>query len=448
MAEPTENELRRRIDELERQLAEQARAAEEQARLLSEARRLKEQRDALIACLPGVVWEVERIPDPPFLRLVFISDKVKPIFGYTDNEWISNPDFWVTLIHPEDREEMARRVVERLMEGGDHVFACRMVAKDGRIIHGEIHATVLLDEAGEPVGMRGVMLDVTEQQLAEQETQRFVAAIETSDDFIGLATMEGKGLYVNEAGQRMVGLDGIESVRRVSVVDFFAPEDLAFVEEQILPTMMRDGRWRGEYRFRHFKTGALIPVYYNAFTIKDRSTGQLIGMATVTRDITERKRAEEERAAHQEAIIRAQAAALRELSTPLIPISERVVVMPLIGIVDSMRAQQIMETLLQGVSAQGSEIAIIDITGVPVVDTQVGSALMSAAKAVKLLGAQVLITGVRPEVAQTIVTLGIDLRGIITRSDLQSGIAFAMQRGRGAGARGDPLEGAAGRQGA
>ncbi len=146
--------------------------------------------------------------------------------------------------------------------------------------------------------------------------------------------------------------------------------------------------------------------------------GEIIGAICIGVDVTERLQAEE--------IIRAQAATVRELSTPLIPISDRVVVMPMVGSIDSQRAQQVMETLLQGITERQARVAIIDITGVSVVDTQVANALIRAAQAVKLLGAQVLITGIRPEVAQTLVGLGVELGGIVTRSTLQSGIAWAM----------------------
>jgi rsbT co-antagonist protein RsbR len=147
-------------------------------------------------------------------------------------------------------------------------------------------------------------------------------------------------------------------------------------------------------------------------------------------NITERKRAEEairQRIEHEETI-RAQQAALAELSTPLIPISDRVMVMPLIGSVDSRRAQQVIETLLEGIARSGAVVAILDIAGVPVVDTQVANALLRAAQAVKLLGAQILLTGIRPEVAQTLVGLGADLSGIVTCGSLQTGIAYATRR--------------------
>jgi anti-anti-sigma regulatory factor len=145
--------------------------------------------------------------------------------------------------------------------------------------------------------------------------------------------------------------------------------------------------------------------------------------------LADRERVEAERACLQEEMIRVQATALVELSTPLIPISDRIVVMPLIGTVDSRRAQQVLEILLSGIAENRVEMAILDITGVAVVDTQVADALVRAAQAVRLLGSQIMLTGIRPEVAQILVELGIDLQGIITRSTLQSGIAYALARG-------------------
>ncbi len=161
-----------------------------------------------------------------------------------------------------------------------------------------------------------------------------------------------------------------------------------------------------------------------AFPLPDQHVGIL------HEDITARKQAEEglRQSMLQEEIIRTQKAMLEELSTPLIPISEKIMVMPLIGSVDSRRAQQVIETLLHGISTSKAQIAILDITGVSVVDTQVANAFISAAQAVRLLGAQVLLTGIRPEVAQTLIGLGVDLGGIITCSSLQNGIALAIAR--------------------
>jgi rsbT co-antagonist protein RsbR len=158
------------------------------------------------------------------------------------------------------------------------------------------------------------------------------------------------------------------------------------------------------------------------------STGQVTMILTTTFDITEQVRAAQAERAHQEAIIQLQAAIVAELSTPLLTISEGVVVMPIIGAVDSGRTQQIMETLLNGISEHQARLAIVDITGVSVVDTAVANALIQAAQAVRLLGAEVVLTGIRPEVAQALVSLGTNLEGVVTRSTLQMGIAYSLHR--------------------
>ena len=130
----------------------------------------------------------------------------------------------------------------------------------------------------------------------------------------------------------------------------------------------------------------------------------------------------------QEELISTQAAAIRELSTPLIPITDDVLVMPLIGAVDSRRAHDVLERLLAGMAELRARAVIVDITGVNVVDTQVADALLRAAQAIRLLGARVVLTGIRPEVAQTLVGLGVDLRHIVTLSTLQAGIAYISQQ--------------------
>jgi PAS domain S-box-containing protein len=157
------------------------------------------------------------------------------------------------------------------------------------------------------------------------------------------------------------------------------------------------------------------------------STGRITRVAIVMQDITAQKQREEEERQHQTEIIQQQQATLAELSTPLLAISDTTVVMPLIGAVDSLRVAQMMDALLHGVSASRASKVILDITGVSIVDTQVANAFISASQAVSLLGAQVVLTGIRPEVAQTLVGLGVDLQGIITRSTLRDGIAYALE---------------------
>ncbi|MDZ5784256.1 STAS domain-containing protein [Marinococcus luteus] len=122
-----------------------------------------------------------------------------------------------------------------------------------------------------------------------------------------------------------------------------------------------------------------------------------------------------------------QQMALNELSAPLIPVFEKVSVMPLIGAIDTERAKLIMENLLDGIIQHRSQVVLIDITGVPVVDTMVANHIIQASKAVRLVGAECILVGIRPEIAQTIVNLGIDLSTFPTKSSLRKGIESALE---------------------
>jgi anti-anti-sigma factor len=184
---------------------------------------------------------------------------------------------------------------------------------------------------------------------------------------------------------------------------------------------------------RVLETGEILTTVYS-FKIGDQlrhhecqiGTGGEGDVVSVVRDVTARRRADEERHRVQEVLIQAQAAALAELSTPVIPIHDRVFVVPLIGTIDAQRAESVIATLLGGITAQQARVAILDITGVSVVDSQVANTLVRAAQATRLVGACMVLTGMRPEVARTLVELGADLTSIITCGTLQSGIAYAM----------------------
>jgi rsbT co-antagonist protein RsbR len=130
----------------------------------------------------------------------------------------------------------------------------------------------------------------------------------------------------------------------------------------------------------------------------------------------------------REAIIARQQQELLELSTPVVQLWDGILALPLIGTLDSSRTQVVMESLLQKIVETGSGIAIIDITGVPTVDTLVAQHLLKTVAAARLMGAECIISGIRPQIAQTIVHLGVDLAGVITKSSLADAFVIAMQR--------------------
>ncbi|MCY1073418.1 STAS domain-containing protein [Archangium lansingense] len=131
--------------------------------------------------------------------------------------------------------------------------------------------------------------------------------------------------------------------------------------------------------------------------------------------------------AREEVILRQQQE-MMELSTPVVQLWERIVCLPLIGTLDSGRTQTVMETLLQRIVETGAEIAIIDITGVPTVDTLTAQHLIKTVTATRLMGAECVISGIRPQIAQTIVHLGVDLAGVVTKSSVAGAFNWALKR--------------------
>lgn len=155
--------------------------------------------------------------------------------------------------------------------------------------------------------------------------------------------------------------------------------------------------------------------------------GKIIGIMGFFQDITAEKREIQERDQIQQQIIEEQQRALYELSTPIIPIVDGVIVMPLIGSIDGVRAQDIMRSLLQGITQYKAGVAILDVTGVPVVDTDVAQHLDKTVQAARLKGTRTMVTGISEVIAETIVDLGINWDGIETLKDLQTGLKVALQ---------------------
>ncbi|MFP4436887.1 MAG: PAS domain S-box protein [Chloroflexaceae bacterium] len=347
-----------------------------------------------------------------------VNQKFAAMLGYEREELIGT--FVLQIVAPESHE----LVKHNALTGYEQPYPATLTRKDGTTFPAEILGK-MRDYRGRRVRITTIR-DITERRRHEEEQQKLVALIENSSEFIGMSSFEGQVLYLNEAGHRLSGIAPDTDIKRISVADFLLPEVLADFQARALATTLDHGQWTGEVLFRNMQTGDIIPMHQSIFLIRDSYTGEPTALGTTARDLTEQKRAENERAALQEEVIAAQRLALRELSTPLIPISDEAVVMPLIGAIDSARVQQIMETLLEGITAHQADVAILDITGVQVVDTQVADALLRTALAVKLLGAQVVLTGISPVMAQTLIHLGADLSMIVTRSNLQEGIAYAL----------------------
>lgn len=303
-----------------------------------------------------------------------------------------------------------------------------VVAPSERTIEQEIDNLLSSDSASRAdlaVAYQRLQTELAERRYMEESLRRYVAIAEQTTDGMAFVDKDTRFTMMNAAFRRMVGLAPDEDVSGLRFADVHPAWAMEQIINEGIPMAIREGVWSGETAMRHCTTGEEIAVSKVILAHK-LDDGSVDFFSTVLRDISHLRQAEEERNALQQQIIDAQSAALQELSAPLLPISDHVVILPLIGTIDTQRAQQVMETLLEGVSQHGADIAIVDITGVQVVDTQVANALVQSAQAVQLLGAKVVLTGIGPTMAQTLVHLGADLSTIVTRSNLQAGIAYAL----------------------
>ncbi len=228
--------------------------------------------------------------------------------------------------------------------------------------------------------------------------------------------------YANPTFQTMLGYG--EAVVGMHIYDLYE-EDAASLRP-ITRMAIERGFWQGVLSYRR-QDGSTFQGQISIFIILD-TEGRMVALGRIVRDLTDQMRRDREMLELKEEIIASQRQTIYDLSTPLIPLSDQVVVMPLVGPVDSLRAQQLVEALLQGLEQRQSRTAILDVTGVQVVDTQVANMLLQAAQAAMLLGTTVILSGVRPEIAQVLVHLGADLSHLTVCGTLQDGIAYAMRR--------------------
>lgn len=233
-------------------------------------------------------------------------------------------------------------------------------------------------------------------------------------DALFVTAQDGKIRSVNNAAVDLLGYARLELIGK-PLIEFVPLELGASGIHQL----------RGEELILVDKHGTSIVVSCSASALYNES--RLDGFVCVLHDITGRKRADEERQRlHDE--LREQAEMIRKMSTPLIPISDEIMVMPLVGAVDPARAEQILTSILTGIATNHPRVAIIDITALAAVDTDVANTILRAAAAARLLGVDVYLTGMRAEVARTLIDTGLDLSGVVTCSTLKTGIALSTKR--------------------
>lgn len=259
------------------------------------------------------------------------------------------------------------------------------------------------------------------EQLVEERTALSNAAINSLPGVFYVFDVDGKFLLWNETFKTVSGYTE-EELAEKTPLDFFDPDERERIAVAVR-AVFEQGEVDIEANFLS-KDGTLTPCLF--FGARAVLSGKpcLVGMGI---DITEQRRIEAERERLQQQIIEAQQSALRELSTPIVPVIEGVIVMPMIGGIDSARAREITRALLAGITEHRAKVVILDITGVPFVDSGVADHLNKSLQAARLKGCRTIITGISDAVAETVVDLGINWSQVGTLRDLQSGLLAAIQ---------------------
>jgi anti-anti-sigma factor len=355
-------------------------------------------------------------------RHIYVNEAMCRQLGYTREELLGLSS---TDIDPAFPKVAWDNVWNEVKEKGFVKLETHYRHKNSALIPVEITSNYLV--SGDKEFLCTFVRDITERRQAENalyEQQALLQGILDNAPF-GLFAVDRDGRYsmCSRVAAANVGLTPEQVIGNRDTKIF--PQAVADANAEKFQHILDTGNSLEHEFVLHQENQPPQVFLHNWFPISDPN-GQRYAVCGIISNITERKQAEAQHMRLQEQIIEAQQHTLRELSTPLIPISDDVVIMPLVGSIDSRRAQQVMEALLEGVAQHQANTVILDITGVRAVDIQVANAFLRAAQAVKLLGARVMLTGIQPEIAQTMVQLGADMSGIATHGSLQSGIAAVL----------------------
>jgi rsbT co-antagonist protein RsbR len=268
-------------------------------------------------------------------------------------------------------------------------------------------------------------------------TRSFEATMRSLADGVIVCDTEGSFLHFNEAAEAILGIGATDVGMKgwSETYGCFHADGVTLYASEDLP-LARAARGevvdRTEIFIRHSRKPAGTWIEVNARTIFDEE-GERVGAVIVFRDISERKlhllEMERKLAAEREkndALDRLRLA-VRELSTPILEVWDEILAMPVIGVVDSKRAAEMMERVLGEVIEQKARFVILDVTGVQVLDTATADHLLKIVRAVELLGAKCALTGIRPAVAQTLVELGVGFGSLVTQRNLKHGLRTCLQ---------------------
>lgn len=212
---------------------------------------------------------------------LYSSERLANIFGF--DKPVPQRDY-INVIHPDDIAAWKQAHIKGI-ETGKLLYEIRVIRKDGSVhwVRGE--GKVFYNNEGKAVRISGTMLDFTEQRKAKEEQRKLTTLVDNSVDLMSILNMDGTNSYINQAGIELLGFDNEEQVTSTPISALHTPEDYQFVEREVLPSVMRYGRWEGVMQVRHLKTGEVFPVFNNCIRIDDPVSGGPIAVGAVMRDM-------------------------------------------------------------------------------------------------------------------------------------------------------------------
>jgi len=247
--------------------------------------------NALVDGIPGVVWEAYGQPDAAQQRIDFVSPYVETMLGYSVDEWLSTPNFWLSIVHPDDRGRAADVAAAAFAAGAPHLNRFRWIAKDGRPVWVESHATVLRDASGAPIGMRGVTLDITGQVQAEEELRQSQRLINDTPFMITRCSRDLRYVFVSRAYAARLGREPADIQGR-SIIEIIGEQGFATIRPYVERVLAgAPVTYETDVVFSEVGTRALHVTY----TPDLDSSGQVIGWIASIVDITDGRGARDAR---------------------------------------------------------------------------------------------------------------------------------------------------------
>ena len=279
-----------RFDGVRMDITESKKAQEEKFKLLAEIERQQERLNKLVADVPGVVWEAWGEPDVKSQRIDFVSSYVERMLGYKVNDWLSTPNFWLTIVHPDDKERAANEAKQIFLSGHNGISQFRWIAKNGKTIWVEAQSSPIHDDNGYPVGMRGVTMDINERIKDEERVQHLGRILESSLNEIYIFDAETLLFTQANLGARKNSGFTLEELKTLTPIDL--KPDFSVEEYTKLINPLRNGeKERVSFISRQKrKDGTFYDVEVHLQYSSLQSPPVFV---SIIQDITQRKKAEE-----------------------------------------------------------------------------------------------------------------------------------------------------------